>query len=279
MTPRRDEDERRPTVGRPELALRRDAAASERDRIAGARDERSEARDAAAAALDGELGDRAGSSRAARARVWAAADRAGAALDREHAALDRGHAADDRDQAQASLADAQVDGLTGAYLRPLGEAALAAEIARARRSHGRLVLAFVDVDGLKERNDQEGHAAGDALLRSVVGAIRSRVRSYDPVVRFGGDEFVCGLSDTNLNEAGNRFEEIREALRAVDRSASISVGLAALRPTDSVRDLTARGDAALYGAKQEKYAAVPAASGNGARSRESKSPLARLGSH
>jgi diguanylate cyclase (GGDEF)-like protein len=142
-----------------------------------------------------------------------------------------------------------------------------------------LVLAFVDVDGLKERNDRDGHAAGDALLRSVVAAIRSKVRSYDPIVRFGGDEFVCGLSDTDLNEAGNRFDEIRVALRAADRSASISVGLAALRPTDSVRDLTARGDAALYAARQEKYAAVAAGSGKRRAIAREQSLLARVGSH
>jgi diguanylate cyclase (GGDEF)-like protein len=93
----------------------------------------------------------------------------------------------------------------------------------------------------------------------VVTAIRTKVRSYDPIVRFGGDEFVCGLSDTDLDEASRRFEEIREALRDADAGASVSVGLAALRPTDSLRDLTARGDAALYRAKQEKSAAVATA--------------------
>jgi diguanylate cyclase (GGDEF)-like protein len=246
------------TAGRGESAFRRDLAAGRRDLAARVRDETAEGRDRAAQLLDSETGDLTGSSKAARVRVWAAADRARAAKDREQAALDREQAALDREQNQADLETAQLDGLTGAYQRPLGEIALDNEIARARRSDGRLVLAFVDVDSLKERNDDQGHAAGDALLRSVVAAIRSKVRSYDPIVRFGGDEFVCGLSDTDLDGARRRFDEIRGALREVDVTASISVGLAALSPSDSLADLTARGDAALYTAKQERAGGVPA---------------------
>jgi diguanylate cyclase (GGDEF)-like protein len=246
------------TAGRPELAIRRDAAAGRRDLAARVRDETAEGRDRAAELLDSEIGDLAGSSKAARVRVWAGADRARAAHDREDAALDREQAALDRAQAEADLGRAQLDGLTGAYQRPLGELALANEIARARRTHGRLVLAFVDVDSLKERNDDQGHAAGDALLRGVVTAIRSKVRSYDPIVRFGGDEFVCGLSDTDLDGARRRFDEIRDAIRQSDAPGSISVGLAALGPSDSLQELIARGDAALYRGKQEKSGSVPA---------------------
>jgi diguanylate cyclase (GGDEF)-like protein len=245
--------------GRAERATLRDARARKRDLAARARDDSAKARDDAAALLDSELGDRPGSSRAARVRVWAAADRASAAADREQAALDREQAARDRAHAQADLERAQLDGLTGAYRRSLGELALTNEIARARRSGGRLVLAFVDVDSLKERNDHRGHAAGDALLRSVVAAIRSNLRSYDLIVRFGGDEFVCGLSNTDLDGAIRRFDEIRDALRRADDAGSISVGLAALGPSDTLQDLTARGDAALYRAKQERSAKTAAA--------------------
>jgi diguanylate cyclase (GGDEF)-like protein len=232
--------------------MRRDAAAGTRDLAARARDEVAEGRDDAAALLDSEVGNGSGASSAARVRVWAAADRARAADDREQAAIDRENAALDRAHAQADVERAQLDGLTGAYRRPLGELELKNEIARARRSDGRLVLAFVDVDSLKERNDQRGHAAGDALLRTVVTAIRSNIRSYDPIVRFGGDEFVCGLSNTDLDGARRRFDDIRDALRQADDPGSISVGLAELGPSDTLRDLTARGDAALYRAKQEK---------------------------
>ena len=66
-------------------------------------------------------------------------------------------------------------------------------------------------------NDREGHAAGDSLLRDLVALLRSKLRPYDPVVRWGGDEFVCTIADTDLATARSRFEEIRLALAKVDR--------------------------------------------------------------
>ena len=82
------------------------------------------------------------------------------------------------------------------------------------------MLAFVDVDGLKAVNDRDGHAAGDRVLESVVRAIRTRLRSFDPVIRYGGDEFVCGLSGTDLAQAERRFDSIGIAIEADTRSAS-----------------------------------------------------------
>jgi diguanylate cyclase (GGDEF)-like protein len=114
------------------------------------------------------------------------------------------------------------------------------------------VLAFVDVDRLKEVNDQDGHAAGDTLLIDVVETIRSKLRSYDPVVRFGGDEFLCALSDVDLESARARFDEIHHALSELREGYSISVGLAELHGDDTLEDLIGRGDAALYEARQAK---------------------------
>jgi diguanylate cyclase (GGDEF)-like protein len=134
----------------------------------------------------------------------------------------------------------------------MGTIALQAEVDRARRSRGRLVLAFVDVDALKARNNRDGHAAGDELLLDVVTSIRSNLRSYDAVVRFGGDEFVCVLSDTDPHAARNRFDEIQATLQRADAGATITVGLAQLKTGDTLEDLLARGDAALYEAKQRR---------------------------
>lgn len=69
------------------------------------------------------------------------------------------------------------------------------ETARAKRTKHPFVLAFVDVDRLKATNDSLGHAAGDHLLRRTVESMRKHLRSYDLIVRFGGDEFVCALVD------------------------------------------------------------------------------------
>ena len=85
----------------------------------------------------------------------AAADRARAAADRERAAKDRAEASRERARLEAELRSAHLDELTGAYRREMGQLALSHEIDRARRSDGRFVVAFVDVDRLKDVNDHD----------------------------------------------------------------------------------------------------------------------------
>jgi diguanylate cyclase len=227
-----------------------------RDVAAEARDRAAEARDRAAEEFgkDLELDDasRAAFEFAKATRAAAAADRARAAADRTRAARDREQAAQDLAQAEAEIAHAHLDELTGAYVRGAGTAALQKEIDRARHSDERLVLAFVDVDEFKEVNDRLGHAGGDQILRDVVGAIRSKLRSYDPVVRVGGDEFVCALSGIDLDMGHRRFAEIGDLL-LTDKGISLSVGLVALERGDTLDDLTERGDAALYAVKHQHH--------------------------
>jgi diguanylate cyclase (GGDEF)-like protein len=229
-----------------DAADRRDEASRLRDLAAQARDHAAEVQDRLAATSEpaGAIAD---------ARARAAADRARAAADRERAAADREQAAVDRQQVRAALTEAHLDELTGTYRRGLGTLALQREINRARHSGGGLVLAFIDVDGLKEVNDREGHAAGDALLIDVVASIRSSLRSYDPIVRYGGDEFVCAFSDFNLEGVRLRFDDILAALHRTREGCSISVGLAELQSGDTLDDLTVRGDAALYKSKRGKH--------------------------
>jgi diguanylate cyclase (GGDEF)-like protein len=166
-------------------------------------DRAAEGRDRAAAVQEGTPG---GSSRSEREQ--AADDREAGARDRVEASRDRERAAHDRSDAARERAAAGVDVLTGALARGRGLLDLRREIARARRSDGRLVLAFVDVDGLKPINDLQGHAVGDALLRDVAVAMRTALRSYDLVVRYGGDEFLCALAGTDVEGAGRRFDEV-----------------------------------------------------------------------
>ena len=115
---------------------------------------------------------------------------------------------------------------------------------RAKRTGQTFVVAFMDVDGLKAVNDSLGHDAGDQLLRRVVDYSRAQLRSYDLIVRFGGDEFICCLSNLRLAEATERFARINASLSAHD--SSITVGLAELEETDSLVELIARADEALY---------------------------------
>ena len=119
------------------------------------------------------------------------------------------------------------------------------EVARSHRTGEPLVIAFVDVDGLKAINDTAGHAAGDAVLRAASDTIRNHLRPYDVVVRFGGDEFLCGLPDISEAQASQRFDLIHSQL-AADHQASLTVGFACLEQGETLDGLVARADAAMY---------------------------------
>jgi diguanylate cyclase (GGDEF)-like protein len=241
---------------RDEVARVRDVTATARDRIARARDVAADARDRAAEARERRA---VGSGDVAVAllplkemRAAAAAVRRESAEERNAAASDRVAAAEDRRQAGLDRRVAGLDELTGVFRRGTGDLALAHEIDRSRRSRRALVLALIDVDGLKTVNDTEGHAAGDTLLRDVAQAITSTLRSYDVVVRWGGDEFICALSDVSLEVSSERIAEIRRALAIARDDASISIGLAELGEEDTLESLTARADIALYEAKTDR---------------------------
>jgi len=234
----------------------RDATALKRDRVADTRDSQGVTRDAQlvehvrTSDQDADL-----VRRLEELAAQAAADRLRAAADRERAARDRQNAARIRARLEAELERAHLDELTGAYRREMGRTALSNEIDRARRSDGRFVLAFVDVDDLKVVNDRDGHAAGDRVLQTVVEAIRARLRSFDPIIRYGGDEFVCGLSAADLAEAEYRFVEIAEAIDA-GAHVGISVGFAALDPEETVDELMERADVAMLAIKAKHHSRV-----------------------
>jgi diguanylate cyclase (GGDEF)-like protein len=243
-------------------AVGRDETATHRDMNAAARDVSSDRLDKDSAKIERKMASRGTALRTAlmhaeEVRAHAAKDRARAAEDRAQAAEDRERSAELRNAILEELRQAHRDELTGAYVRGAGEEALQDEIERARRSNSPLVLAFVDVDGLREVNNREGHTVGDALLQSVVLAIRSKIRSYEPVVRFGGDEFVCAVTDLDLEQAGERFAAIQDSLAESSPGSAISLGLAELREDDTLADLIERADAALLTARASR-------NGNGA---------------
>jgi diguanylate cyclase (GGDEF)-like protein len=113
----------------------------------------------------------------------------------------------------------------------------------------RFRLAFVDVDGLKAVNDSQGHLAGDALLRLLGETLRANVRAYDVIVRYGGDELLCAMSNLGVTEARARFEKIAAALAAADPDHSITFGLAKAGPAEGLQQLIARADADLLQAR------------------------------
>lgn len=249
-------------------AEQRDRSADERDQDAEARDRSAEKREAGptdmrsadASVLPGSglperrvadvPGRRKLDSQGASDRAHAASDRQAAsssrlrgARDRTQALDDRHAASGDRDVAAIDRDVSSIDELTGTYRRGPGLVELERELSRAKRTKHPFVLAFIDVDGLKATNDSFGHAAGDELLLRVVQAIRDQLRSYDLIVRFGGDEFVCSILDLDLVTATKRFEQAHAALT---KGASFTVGLAELRADESLSDLIARADEKLY---------------------------------
>lgn len=172
-------------------------------------------------------------------------DKEAASSDRADAATDRAAAAIDREMASQLRAAASLDALTQAYLRGPGHVELEREIVRARRTGKPLVLAFIDVDGLKSVNDSHGHAAGDQLLADVAAVLRDKLRDYDVIVRHGGDEFLLALPGMTTEQARARMDLVQDALAASPNSWSISAGLAVLEDEDTLESLIERADDAL----------------------------------
>lgn len=251
---------------RDEIAAQRDRDADTRDALADARDELAEAFDAEIDALERNQ-TRSGGARVGlqvllraaedrkRAQVYRAraqsARRAGA-NERRLAREDRERAAEDRSAAAFELADAGIDSLTGALRRHVGIAAIAREVERARRTGEVLVVAFVDVDGLKVVNDTRGHEAGDRLLRAVVEAIQNGLRPYDLVVRYGGDEFICSLAGQGLPAVRERFDRICASISIANAGAGISVGLTEAGAGVEIDALIAQADQAMIGRRRTR---------------------------
>jgi diguanylate cyclase (GGDEF)-like protein len=129
------------------------------------------------------------------------------------------------------------------------------EVARQLPGGGRhhvveLTVVYVDVDGLKSVNDAKGHAAGDALIRSVADVLRQAFRSQDTIARVGGDEFAVLLASTTPDVAGGLVARVHEQLAELGISASIGTASSArgsLRV--DLAGLLERADAAMYAAK------------------------------
>ena len=145
---------------------------------------------------------------------------------------------------------ATFDELTGAMRRAAGVSAADREISRARRHRTPMAVAFVDVDGLKEANDSQGHQAGDRLLRDLASALKGGLRKEDVVFRYGGDEFVCVLPETELKAARAKLSSIQT--EAARKGIRFCAGVAELRRSDDVVSLFARADADLYDFKANR---------------------------
>jgi diguanylate cyclase (GGDEF)-like protein len=166
------------------------------------------------------------------------------------------------------------DPLTGVNNRRYVERRLREEIGRSRRQGYGLSCMYADIDHFKQINDRIGHQAGDEVLRTVAGRIKAELRLSDALGRFGGEEFVVLLIDTELPEATIVAERIRQSVAepavvlsdgtALDVTVSIGVATLGEDPAGETIDSTAqsflaRADHALYAAKQNGRNRVVAA--------------------
>jgi len=154
-------------------------------------------------------------------------------------------------------AEAGTDAVTGSMNHRAMRRRLGEEIDRASRGAGLLSCMLIDLDDFKAVNDRYGHAAGDALLRSVVQALVGEFRAFDRVARYGGDEFVVILPNAGVEAAaaaGARALSRMRAIRGDDgmsHGVSASIGVAAWREPMDIDELLAAADAALLRSKRQ----------------------------
>ena len=151
-------------------------------------------------------------------------------------------------------AAALVDPLTALVNRRGLDRALATEITRVAQTSGKLSIAMADLDNFKAVNDTYGHGTGDVVLRAFADIMRQQTRVTDVVARFGGEEFILLMPDTDLQRAADIAGRIRGTLAATQidplpRPVTASFGVVALAPNESGESVLKRVDVALYEAK------------------------------
>ncbi|HET7182792.1 MAG TPA: GGDEF domain-containing protein, partial [Candidatus Limnocylindrales bacterium] len=156
----------------------------------------------------------------------------------------------------AAIRMSTVDALTGLYNRSFFFSALEREIARGDRSGRAFCLVMLDLDDLKSVNDRYGHIAGDSVLRNVADVVRGGVRKIDVAARYGGDEFVALLPETDPTGGWVLAEKIRltvaeQGFASVEPQPTISVGVVSY-PADgrSADALLVSADRAMYASKR-----------------------------
>lgn len=174
-----------------------------------------------------------------------------------------------RDNVQNSIEMAITDGLTGLHNRRYMETHLETLAEQASHRGKALALMMLDIDFFKAVNDTYGHDAGDDVLREFAVRIRKSIRGIDLACRYGGEEFVIVMPETDMHVAGMVAERLRRAVAAepfaIDKGSrhievTISIGLAGLeRKGEPMADVLKRADLALYRAKHDGRNRVVAA--------------------
>jgi two-component system cell cycle response regulator len=166
-----------------------------------------------------------------------------------------------RDNVQMSIEMAITDALTGLFNRRYMEMHLASLVEQAASRGKPIAVMILDIDYFKSVNDTHGHDAGDDVLREFAVRIRKAIRNIDLACRYGGEEFVIVMPETDIAVASMVAERIRRRIAtepfpiqqgAQSLEVTISIGIAAIgAPGDNAAAILKRADTALYRAKRD----------------------------
>lgn len=149
------------------------------------------------------------------------------------------------------------DPLTGIFNRRFMNERLEEEIRRHQRSGGELSVMMIDLDYFKEINDKYGHIAGDRVLKNIALGIKDNLREHDIIGRYGGDEFIIILPDTNIENAGTVGEKLLKIVSDMQQKVSgqrltLSIGVAEYIPGEDLSEYLSRADFKMYQAKKKR---------------------------
>ncbi|HEU5337237.1 MAG TPA: GGDEF domain-containing protein [Terriglobales bacterium] len=161
-------------------------------------------------------------------------------------------------QLQIAERTARTDALTGVYNRRWLDETLLREMSRAERNKGHFTIMMADVNDFKIINTRVGHVEGDRILVEVARLLQRNFRASDSVVRYGGDEFIALMPDTDLAQARvaverlQRFVDLRNARHDSAITLSLSCGLATFLPGMSMDALMEAADEDMYAQKPRR---------------------------
>src|SRR6267378_898876 len=164
------------------------------------------------------------------------------------------------DRARQHTKEARTDYLTGLANRPEFERAIDRAVAASQRHKRRLALMMIDLDNLKEINDQHGHHIGDEAIRVLAHELQRAVRATDTCGRLGGDEFGVAMPEADEHHASDVASRVRQSLEDLNRSGKspvpvqFSIGITAWRPGMDWQAMYQVADKALYVDKRRRHA-------------------------
>src|SRR5437763_309294 len=165
------------------------------------------------------------------------------------------------DRARQHTKEARTDYLTGLANRPEFERAIDRAVAASERHKRRLALMMIDLDNLKQINDEHGHHVGDEAIRVLAHELQRAVRATDTCGRLGGDEFGVAMPDADEHHATEVAARVRHSLEYLNRSAKLplrvefSIGIAAWKPGMDWQAMYQQADKELYADKRNRHAA------------------------